>query len=65
MRTIYTARKRLRFFEKGWTALERFVDRISTPGAGAKPYDPFYYLGPLIIFLLIYLAVTGLFLTLF
>jgi len=63
MRTIYTARKRLRFFEKGWTALERVIDRISTPGATAAPYNPFYYLGPLIIFLLIYVAITGLYLT--
>lgn len=65
MRTIYTARKRLRFFEKGWTAFERLIDRVSTVAAPLKPYNPLYYLGPLIIFLLIYITITGLYLTLF
>ncbi len=65
MRTIYTARKRLRFFEKGWIALERAIERVSTAAAPIKPYNPLYYLGPLIILLLIYIAATGLYLTLF
>lgn len=65
MRTSYSARQRMRFLERGWTACERLIDRISTAAAPAKPFNPLYYLGPLIIFLLIYLAITGLYLTIF
>ncbi|NOX64026.1 MAG: 4Fe-4S dicluster domain-containing protein [Chloroflexi bacterium] len=64
-RRIYAARRRLRALERAWTAVERLVDRATAVVAPLRPYNPFYHLGTLTIFLLIYLAVTGLYLTIF
>ena len=64
MRTIYSARRQFRNLENIWTGLERRLERISSVAAGVRPYNPLYYLGPLIIMLLIYITVTGIYLTL-
>lgn len=65
MRTVYLARRRLRVLERSWTALERLIGRAAPAGGLLRPYNPLYYLGPLIIFLLLYVTATGLYLTLF
>ncbi len=64
-RAIYARRKTLRTLEKGWTAVERFINRLATINAKTAPYNPLYHLGTLIIFLLIILTVTGLYLVIF
>ncbi|RME83145.1 MAG: hydrogenase iron-sulfur subunit [Caldilineae bacterium] len=63
-RSIYAARRPLRKLEALWTTLERTVDRLSTIVVNLRPYNPLYHLGPLTITLLIFLALTGVYLTL-
>ncbi|MCP4428223.1 MAG: hypothetical protein GY803_27355, partial [Chloroflexi bacterium] len=62
---IYARRRVLRAFEKGWSRLERFTDRLTTAGPKLAPYNPFYHLGTLAIFLLVVLILTGIYLTIF
>jgi NAD-dependent dihydropyrimidine dehydrogenase PreA subunit len=62
---IYAQRRILRQLEKRWTWLETVLNRFSTVTEKARPYNPFYHLGTLIIFLLIVLTITGLYLTIF
>ncbi|MCP5097802.1 MAG: 4Fe-4S dicluster domain-containing protein [Chloroflexi bacterium] len=62
---IYSQRKLLRWFEKQWTSLEGVINRFSTVSEKTRPYNPFYHTGTLLIFLLIVLTVTGLYLTIF
>jgi len=62
---IYAQRRLLRKLEKGWTALERRVNQITAVGPKTAPYNPFYHLGTLTIFLLIVLTITGLYLVIF
>ncbi|MCP4360397.1 MAG: 4Fe-4S dicluster domain-containing protein [Chloroflexi bacterium] len=64
-RSIYARRRTLRALEKGWVALERTVNRLTTIGPKMTPYNPLYHLGTLTIFLLIILTLTGVFLTVF
>lgn len=64
-RTIYARRRILRTLEKGWTTWERIVNRLTKIGPKIAPYNPFYHLGTLTIFLLIVLTATGVFLTIF
>ncbi len=64
-RKIYPARRTLRLLEGGWTRLERLIDRLAGAGPRSRSYNPLYHLGALTIFLLIVLAVTGLYLTAF
>ena len=61
---IYNRRRLLRKLEKGWTTLERGIDKFTHISAPLAPYNPFYYLGQLAILLLIILIGTGLYLTL-
>ena len=51
--------------ERGWTAVERTVDRVTRVSIRLKPYNPFYYLGQLVILFLIILTITGIYLTIF
>lgn len=64
-RKIYAQRRPLRVMEKGWTAFERFINRITAVGPKVAPYNPFYHLGTLTIFLLIILTITGFYLVIF
>ncbi|RME44602.1 MAG: hydrogenase iron-sulfur subunit, partial [Chloroflexi bacterium] len=50
----------MRWMEKWWARGERLVNQLTSTA-----FNPFYHLGTLAIFLLIVLAVTGLYLTLF
>lgn len=56
----YAQRRLLRRLEKGWTWGDRFLNRLAT-----STFNPLYHLGTLSIFLLIVLAVTGLYVTIF
>jgi len=58
-RTTYLHRRGLRIFERGWTGLEGFINRLAAAAEPLRPYNPLYHLGPLVIFLLILLAATG------
>ena len=60
VKRLYPRRRLLRALEKGWTSGERIVNRFTTVA-----FNPLYHLGTLSIFLLIVLAVTGLYLTVF
>lgn len=60
----YTRRSWLRALEKRTAVLENFINRFGTAGERIRPYNPFYHLGTLAIFLLILLTVTGVYLTL-
>ena len=62
-RSIYTTRRFLRILEKGWSRVERLVNRMSTAAPVVQSLNPFYHLGTLIIFLLVILTVTGAYLT--
>ncbi len=64
-RTVYARRRILRTLEKGWSGWERFINRLTTAGPKFAPYNPFYHLGTLTIFLLIILTVTGIYLVVF
>ncbi len=61
----YSRRPILRKLEKGWTTVERGIDRLTTVAAPLAPYNPLYYLGQLAILLLIIIIVTGVYLTIF
>lgn len=63
-RPVYAARRPLRRLEAAWGRLESRIDRLSTLAARLRPYNPLYHLGQLTIFLLIYLTLTGVYLTL-
>ncbi len=56
----YLKRRPLRALEKTWVRGEAFFNRWST-----SKYNPLYHLGTLTIFLLIVIAVTGVYLTVF
>ncbi len=56
----YTQRRLLRRLEKGWTWGDGLLNRLAT-----STFNPLYHLGTLSIFLLIVLAVTGLYVTIF
>ncbi|HID51256.1 MAG TPA: hypothetical protein EYP41_04355, partial [Anaerolineae bacterium] len=64
-RKVYARRRLLRGLEKVQAFVDRLVDRATRAGAKAAPYNPFYHLGTLTIFLLIILVVTGVYLTVF
>ncbi len=64
-RPIYAGRRRLRAIERPWTALERFVTRLSDLAEPLRPYNPLYHLGTIEIFLLFVLIATGVYLTIF
>ena len=64
-RSIYTTRRFLRMLEKGWSGVERLVNRLSTGTPVVQSLNPFYHLGTLVIFLLVILTVTGAYLTIF
>ncbi len=55
----YLHRRNLRVFERGWARLESFINRLAATAEPLRPYNPLYHLGPLVIFLLILLAATG------
>ncbi len=57
---LYIQRRWLRTLERGWTAVERAVNALTT-----SSYNPLYHLGTLALFLLAVLAVTGTYLTVF
>ncbi len=60
----YTRRSWLRTLEKGTAVFENTINRFSTAGERIRPYNPFYHLGTLAVFLLIVLTTTGVYLTL-
>jgi len=60
MTRLYTQRRLLRWLEKRWTHGEGVLNRLT-----GTSFNPFYHLGTLSIYLLIVLAVTGLYLTVF
>ncbi len=62
---VYVRRRALRTLERGWSALERQINRITTAAPKLAPYNPLYHLGTLAVYLLIILTVTGLYVTLF
>jgi ferredoxin len=64
-RPIYARRRLLRLLERRWARLEALIDRFSAVSERIRPYNPFYHLGTLAIFLLIVLTVTGIYLTIF
>ena len=64
-KSIYARRRFLRSLEKGWTAVERAIDRLTRITVRTKPFNPLYYLGQLAILLLIILTITGIYLTIF
>jgi ferredoxin len=64
-RKVYARRRLLRGLEKIQAFVDRLVDQATQAGAKAAPYNPFYHLGTLTIFLLISLIVTGIYLTIF
>lgn len=59
-RPPYARHRLLVRLERAWGQLERVVDRAATPR-----FDPLYHTGQLAIFLLVVLAVTGIYLTVF
>lgn len=63
--SIYPRRRWLRSLERGTAYFERAINRFSMVNERIRPYNPFYHLGTLAIFLLIVLTVTGLYLTVF
>ena len=56
----YTTQWVRRFLERSWTRIEAAIDRIA-----AATYNPLYHLGTLQITLLVIIAVTGVYLTIF
>lgn len=62
---LYSERRVLRTLEKSWAHIESFLNRFSTDEQSSHPYNPLYHLGTLAIYLLIILAVTGTYLTVF
>jgi ferredoxin len=60
MKRLYPQRRLLRWLEKLWTRVEGFPNRLTDPA-----FNPLYHLGTLAIFLLVVLAVTGTYLTIF
>lgn len=62
-RLIYAGRRRLRAIERVWTAIERPITRLSALAEPLRPYNPFYHLGTIEIFLLFVLIATGVYLT--
>ncbi|GJM41317.1 MAG: hypothetical protein DHS20C20_15990 [Ardenticatenaceae bacterium] len=63
--SIYPRRRGLRALERGAAWLERLVNQFGTVNERIRPYNPFYHLGTLAIFLLIVLTITGVYLTIF
>ncbi len=59
-RKPYVRRRILRTLERAWTLLERAVNAFTS-----LPYNPFYHLGTLALFLLGILLITGVYLTVF
>lgn len=55
----YTERRPLRRLERLWSRGEGFVNRLSAAAQPLRPYNPLYHLGPLVIYLLALLCVTG------
>ena len=65
-RLSYSERRFLRAMEGVWARGEGYVNRLIGPNGLERPsLNPLYHLGTLSIFLLIVLAVTGLYLTIF
>ena len=60
MKRLYPQRRLLRWLEKLWTCVEGLPNRLIDPA-----FNPLYHLGTLAIFLLVVLAVTGTYLTIF
>ena len=56
----YLQRRWMRWMEGSWARLEALLNRVLTPA-----FNPFYHLGTLALFLLMVLAVTGIYLTVF
>jgi len=56
---FYPQRGCLRAAERSWARLEGLVNRLSAAVEPLRPYNPLYHLGPLLIFLLLLLAATG------
>ena len=56
----YTTQRVRRFLEQAWTRIEAAIDRVA-----AAAYNPLYHLGTLQITLLVIIAVTGVYLTIF
>jgi ferredoxin len=57
--STYTERRPLRRLERLWSRGEGFVNRLEAAAAPLRPYNPLYHLGPLVIYLLALLCVTG------
>ena len=57
--SAYPQRRYLRRLERGWARLEGLANRLSEAGEPLRPYNPLYHLEPLLIFLLLLLAATG------
>ncbi len=65
-RSFYSKRRFLRLLETLWSRVEGFINRLTgVRGLEFRPYNPLYNLGTLAIFLLIVLAITGAYLTIF
>ena len=67
MKRYYPQRRVLRRLERGWTRIEVLLNRLTSDKVDGRvrPWNPLYHLGTLAIFLLIVLAVTGTYLTIF
>jgi NAD-dependent dihydropyrimidine dehydrogenase PreA subunit len=59
-RLPYLKRRLLRALERRWSRLEGYTNRLTT-----ETFNPLYHLGTLAIFLLVLLAITGVYLTIF
>lgn len=57
--SAYPQRRYLRRLERGWARLEGLANRLSEAVEPLRPYNPLYHLGPLLIFLLLLPAATG------
>lgn len=55
----YLTRRGLRRPERAWARLEGLINRLAAAAEPLRPYNPLYHLGPLLIFLLLLLAATG------
>ncbi|MCU0507321.1 MAG: 4Fe-4S binding protein [Anaerolineae bacterium] len=62
--STYTERRPLRRLERLWTRGEGYINWLAAAFEPLRPFNPLYHLGPLVIFLLILLCVTGILLLL-